>query len=64
MKVMNGLVMTFEEDEIFVFMWAILPIREWGCQDKDQALLHEIIFFLSQYIQQQWSVRQNYFHSG
>ena len=46
---MNGLVMTFEEDEIFVFgcsiMWAILPIREWRCQDIDQVLLHEIIFF-------------------
>ena len=28
-------------------MWAILPIREWRCQDIDQVLLHEIIFFLS-----------------
>ena len=28
-------------------MWTILPIREWRCQDIDQVLLHEIIFFLS-----------------
>ena len=28
-------------------MWAILPIREWRCQDIDQVLLHEIIFSLS-----------------
>ena len=41
-------------------MWAILPIPEWRCQDIDQVLLHEIIFF-SQCIQQQWSVSQNYF---
>ena len=39
--------------EIFIcvfgcsIMWAILPIREWRCQDIDQVLLHEIIFFLS-----------------
>ena len=26
-------------------MWAILPIRERRCQDIDQVLLHEIIFF-------------------
>ena len=26
---------------------AVLPIREWRCQDVDQVLLHEIIFFLS-----------------
>ena len=36
-------------------MRAILPIRQWRCQD--QVLLHEIIF--SQCIQQ-WSVSQNY----
>ena len=37
--------------EIFMWfgfiMWAILPIREGRCQDIDQVLLHEIIFFLS-----------------
>ena len=43
-------------------MWAILPIRDWRCQDIDQVLLHEIIFF-SQCIQQQWSVSQNYLSS-
>ena len=26
-----------------------LPIREWRCQDIDQILLHEIIFFVSVY---------------
>ena len=26
-------------------MWAILLIREQRCQDIDQVLLHEIIFF-------------------
>ena len=35
--------------EIFVFgctiTWAILPIREQRCQDIDQVLLREIIFF-------------------
>ena len=46
-----------------VIMWAILPIRERRCQDIDQVLLHEIIVFLSQCFQQQWSARQNYFHS-
>ena len=39
-------------------MRAIFPIREWRCQDIDQVLLHEILFFLFQCIQQQWSVRQ------
>ena len=28
-------------------MWAILPIREWRCQDIDQVLLHENIFCFS-----------------
>ena len=54
MKVMNGLVMTLEEDEIFiclaVLLCEILLIREWRRrQDIDQVLLHEIIFFVSVY---------------
>ena len=28
-----------------LWLWAILPIRDWRCQDIDQVLLHEIIFF-------------------
>ena len=53
MKVMNDLVMTLEEDEIFMCLAVLLPIREWRCQGIDQVLLHEIIFFLFQCIQQQ-----------
>ena len=55
MKVTNGLVMTRGRQEIFMcklgysIMRAILPIREWRCQDIDQVLLHEIIFFFSVY---------------
>ena len=45
MKVMNGLVMTLEEDKIFICLAVLLPIREWRCQDIDQVLLHEIVFF-------------------
>ena len=57
-KVMNDLVMTLEEEEVFMCLTdAILPIREWRCQDIDQVILHEIIF--SQCIQKQWNVRQN-----
>ena len=41
MKVMNGLVMTLEEDESFMCLAVLLPIREWRCQDIDQVLLHE-----------------------
>ena len=52
MKGMNDLVMTLEEDEIFMCLAVLLPIREWRCQDVDQVLLHEIIFSL-QRIQQQ-----------
>ena len=37
---MNGLVMTLEEDKRFF-------VQLWRCQDIDQVLLHEIIFFLS-----------------
>ena len=47
-KVMNGLVITLEDDKRFyVFgcsiMSAILLICEWGCQDINQVLLHEIM---------------------
>ena len=48
-KVMNGLVMTLEEDEIFMCLAVLLSIREWRCQDIDQVLLDEIIFFVSVY---------------
>ena len=47
-KVMNSLA---KKKDFYVFgcsiMWAILPIREWRCQDIDQVLLHEIILFLN-----------------
>ena len=48
MKVMNGLVITFEEDKRFLCVWLfyyVFKIRERRCQDIDQVLLHEIIFF-------------------
>ena len=48
MKVINGLVMTLEEDEIFMCLAVLLPIREWRRQDIDQVLLHEIMLFLFQ----------------
>ena len=67
MKVMNGLVMTLEEDKIFLCVWLLYYVSNFAdsrlrCQDIDQVLLHEIIFF-SQCIQQQWSVSQNYLSS-
>ena len=45
------------KQEIFMCLAVVLceqfcPIRERRCQDIDQVLLHEIIFFLSQCIQQ------------
>ena len=53
MKIMNGLVMTLEEDEIFMCLAALLCEQccrfsidcDWRFQDIDQVLLHEIIFF-------------------
>ena len=36
-------------------MWAILPIREWRCQDIDQVLLHEI----SEVLGKNASIRSN-----
>ena len=42
---------------------SILPICEWRCQDIDQVLLHEIIFFVSVFSAEVKCVRQNYFHS-
>ena len=51
-EAMNGLVMTLDRGRQKIFyvlgcsiMWAILPIREWRCQDIDQVLLHKIICF-------------------
>jgi len=55
-KVMNGLVMTLEEDEIFMCLAALLCeqfllIREGRCQDIDQVLLHgDHFFFVSAFI--------------
>ena len=53
-KVMNGLVMILEEDEIFLCLAALLyeqflPIREWRCQDIDltKCLTKWRSFFLS-----------------
>ena len=42
MKVMNGLVITLEEDKIFMCLAVllcgqILPIHKWGAQDIDQV---------------------------
>ena len=48
MKVMNGLMMTLEEDKRF-FMYLAALLSEWRLQDIDQVLLHEIIFFFSVY---------------
>ena len=39
MKVMNDLVMTLEEDEIFMCLAVPLTNREWRCQDIDQVVL-------------------------
>ena len=44
-KVMNGLVMTLKEDEIYMCLDALLCEQLIRCQDIDQVLLHEIIFF-------------------
>ena len=46
MKVMNGLVMTLEEVEIFMCLAVLLCEQLWRCQDINQVLhvLHEIIF--------------------
>ena len=53
MKVMNGLVMTVEEDEKYLCVWLLYYVSNiCRCQDIDQVLLQEIIFF-SQCIQQQ-----------
>ena len=46
-EAMNGLVMTLDQGRQKIFyvlgcsiMWAILPIREWKCQDIDKVSLH------------------------
>ena len=51
-KVMNGLVITLEEDKRFLCLVGLLCEQFCWCQDIDKVL-HEIIFFLSQCIQQQ-----------
>ena len=49
MKVMNDLVMTLEEDEIFMCLAVLLQIRGWRYQDIYHVRLQEIIFFVSVY---------------
>ena len=52
-KIMNGLVMTLEEEKRFFMCLAALLCEQfyrfancdWRCQDIDQILLHEIFFF-------------------
>ena len=47
MKVMNGLVMTLEEDKIFLCVWLLYYVSNFADAKIYQVLLHEIIFFLS-----------------
>ena len=49
MKVMNGLVITLEEDKRFLCVWLFYCVSNYGGAkiSIDQVLLHEIIFFLS-----------------
>ena len=55
MKVMNGLVITLEEDKRFLCVWLFYYVSNLvGAKISIKSvLLHEIIFFLSQCIQQQ-----------
>ena len=54
MKVMNGLVMTLEEDKRLLCVWLLYYVSNFADSrmkvpryDIDQVLLHEIFFFLS-----------------
>ena len=47
MKVMYGLVMTLEEDKIFLCVWLLYYVSNFADAKIYQVLLHEIIFFLS-----------------
>ena len=49
MKVMNGLVIILEEDKRFLCLAVLICEQFCWCQDIDQVLLHEIIFFVSVY---------------
>ena len=62
MKVVNGLVMTLEEDKIFMCLAVLLPIGKWRFQDIDQVLLIEIIFFCFSIFSGSDCISQNYFH--
>ena len=51
MKVMNGLVMTLEDDKRFLCVWLLYYVSNFADSrtkvPRYQVLLHEIIFFLS-----------------
>ena len=47
MKVMNGLVMTLEEDKRFLCVSLLYYVSNFADSRIRQVLLHEIIFFLS-----------------
>ena len=58
--VMNGLVITLEEDKRFLCIWLFYYVSNFANSRMEvpsliinEVLLHEIIVFLSQYIQQQ-----------
>ena len=70
MKVMNGLVITLKEDKRFLCVWLFYWVSNFAYSRMDPEVPRYQSsptswdhFFLSQCIQQQWSIRQNYFHS-
>ena len=56
MKVMNGLVMTLEDDKRFLCVWLLYYVSNFADSrtkvPRYQVLLHEIIFFLSVFSRQ------------
>ena len=67
MKVMNGLVMTLEEDKRFLCVWLLYYVSNFADSrmkvPRYRSSPTSWDHFFSQCIQQQWSVSQNYFHS-
>ena len=61
MRVMNGLVITLEEDKRFICVWLFYYVSNFA--DSRTEVLRYRSSPTSQCIQQQWSVRQNCFHS-
>ena len=51
MKVMNGLVITLEEDKRFLYVWLFYYVSNFAGAKIliKSVLLHEIIFFVSVY---------------